>query len=294
MRLAILAVAAVLLFSIFGCAGLPASPAASNQSAAGQASPAQNAGAGAAPAGGAGAGGAGVPAGVSFNDWTAPDNSVTLQVPSGWQASEKQVDNCTVNWAVTDPAGTSSAYMQNEVIVLKSENARQLYKPYVANIGQVPVAGYLMAEQATQQIIAPLTGTSDVHITYRDDALSRQFSQAVCAPGLAACDAQAFEAAYQRDGILMRGFYLVQTYDFGEGTTWWINIWGYTSPAADWNASSPTLEKTFTSVRYTDAWAGRCSAGAANASGLIGDVVAGRQAASDSAAQAWDQYILGQ
>jgi len=294
------------LFFFYGCAALvpgssskSQSPSQEQQANGPQNAPAQGAPvnappAGAANAGTAGAGAAGEQAGVSFKEWKAPDNSITLQVPEGWRASEKQVDTCTVSWEVLDPAGTSSAYMNNEIMVLKSENARQMYKAYgMTGIDNAPVSGYLGADQAVQQIVAPLTGASDVHITYKDAAMSQQFSQAVCISGLAACDALVFEAAYQRNGILMRGAYMVQTYDFGEGTAWWINIWGYTSPAADWSTSSPLLEKIFSSAKYTDAWAAKCRKNAGQAD-VIGEVVKDNQAASDRAAEAWDKYIRGE
>ncbi|HQT44851.1 MAG TPA: hypothetical protein PLO51_02650 [Candidatus Micrarchaeota archaeon] len=292
MRLVILAIAAILLFSIFGCAGQQAY----NQ---------QNEGAGAQnqtlPANGtlqgnsnAGAGGvAGGDAGLAFNEWKAPDGSITLKVPAGWQASEVRVDNCTVNWAVLDPSGTKSAYMDNEIMVFKSENAKQMYEAYgLAGAGNAPISGYLGAQGAVQKIIAPLTGASNVHVTYIDLATGSTLSRALCSGLLAACDAQAFEAAYQRNGTLMRGEYMALAYDFGDGTTWWINIWGYTSPAAEWDSSSPALEKIFASAKYTDEWVARCGAGAANASSVINDVIISRQASADKAAQAWDNYML--
>ncbi|MFH1306414.1 MAG: hypothetical protein ABIH83_02010 [Candidatus Micrarchaeota archaeon] len=245
-------------------------------------------------AGEAGAKDAGVGGGGAFEEWKAPDGSITLQVPAGWKPSEKQVDTCTVSWAVLDPAGTSSAYMDNEIMVLKSEDARQMYKTYgMSGIDNAPVSSYLGAEQAVQQIIAPLTGASNVRIIYTDDAMSQQFSQAVCIAGFAACDARVFEAAYQRNGILMRGKYFVQTYDFGEGTTWWINIWGYTSPAEGWDNSIPVLERTFTSVKYTDEWAAKCQKNSDEASAVIGEVVKSRQASSEKSAEEWDKYIRG-
>lgn len=243
---------------------------------------------------GAGAG-AGEIENSTFSEWKAPDNSITLQLPKGWQASEKQVDNCTVNWAALNPTGTSSAYMNNQIMAFKTEDAKQMYKAYgLTGIDSVPVSAYLGAEKATQQIIAPLTGASNVHITYQDAATSQQFSQAGCISGLAACDAKMFEAAYQRNNVLMRGKYFVQTYDFGEGTTWWINIWGYTSPAAEWGNSSATLEKIFTSVKYTDEWTARCTSKGADANGIIKEVIENRQAASDKAAEGWDKYIRGE
>jgi len=271
--------AALLLLA--GCAA-PIDNASSGNNATSNANPAQDAGLGG-------------QLNLTFNEWAAPDKSITMQVPEGWQAAERQVDTCTVSWSVLDPTGTSSAYMNNEIIVLKSENARQTYKAYgMAGIDNAPVSGYLGAVQAVQQIIAPLTGASDVHITYNDTAMGQQFSQAVCMAGLAACDAQVFEAAYRRNGTLMRGRYFVQTYDFGEGSTWWINIWGYTSPAVDWNRTSPALEKVFLSAKYTDEWAAKCKNNANEAETAINEVVKSRQAASDKAAEAWDRYILGE
>ncbi|MFA6530088.1 MAG: hypothetical protein WCT31_00015 [Candidatus Micrarchaeia archaeon] len=292
MRLISLIIAGVILFSIFGCLTQPSS-APSSQPPGSQAQ-GNNATGTISQSNITGIGGT-EQTGLTFSEWIAPDNSMTLQLPDGWQASEKQVDTCTVSWSVLDPAGTSSAYMDNEIMVLKSENARQIYKAYgMAGIDNVPVAGYLEAEEAVQQIIAPLTDASEVHVTYIDAELSRQFSQTVCIVGFAACNAQVFEAAYQRNGILMRGKYLVQTYDFGEGTTWWINIWGYTSPAADWNTSEQTLEKIFASAKYTDAWAATCQKNSNAAKTTIDEVVKSRQDASDKAAEAWDAYIRGE
>ena len=228
-----------------------------------------------------------------FSEWKAPDGSITLQVPEGWSASERQADTCTVNWAVRDAAGTSSAYMTNQVLVFKSQDARTIYKQYgLTGADGAPVSAYLTVEQAVPQIIAPLSGATDVQIFYTYAAETREFSQAVCISGLAACDAQVFEAAYHNNGTLMRGFYLIQTYDFGDGSTWWINVWGYTSPADKWNATKATLETTFTSVKYTDAWASNCTGGTTQPASIINQVIKDRQAATDSAAQAWDEYIL--
>lgn len=242
-----------------------------------------------APAGGAGAGAAG----TAFHEWKAPDGSITLQVPEGWDASERQVDKCTVSWSVRNPAGTGSAFMNNQIMVLKSESARQMYKAYgMAGMESAPVNGYLGAEQALAQVIAPLAGSTNVVVTSRNAQASATFSQAACIAGLAACDAQVFEAASDYKGTLMRGAYLVQTYDFGEGTTWWINLWGYESPAADWGKNDATLEKIFASARYTDAWAEKCGS-SAGASDVIGEVVKDRQAASEKAAEEWGAYIRG-
>jgi hypothetical protein len=234
-------------------------------------------------------------ASLNFSEWAAPDGSITLLVPQGWQATEWQVDTCTVSWNVLDPTGTNSAYMDNEIMVLKSEDARQMYEAYgMVGIENAPISGYLGAQEAVYQIIAPLTGASNVQITYEDANLSRQFSQALGTTGLAACDARVFEAAYYRGGILMRGRYFVQTYDFGEGTAWWINIWGYTSPAADWNVSSPVLEEIFTSAKPTASWMNRCRNNAGGIESTIDSVIQNRQEASDAAAEAWDSYILGE
>ena len=251
--------------------------------------------AGGAAGSGAGAGGnAAANASLQFNEWSAPDGSITLQVPQGWTASERAVSNCTVNWGVVNPAGTSSAYMMNQLMVLKSEEARQMYKQYgLTGIDQYPVSGYLPAEQAVAQVVAPLDGSSGVQVVARDADSSRQFSQAACAAGLAACDAQVFEATYNYKGTAMRGRYFAQTFDFGEGTTWWINIWGYTAPQAEWDKSKDTLERVFSSVKYTDAWAARCRQGAAQVDTVVGDVIRKRQEAADKAAAEWDAYIRG-
>lgn len=243
---------------------------------------------------GSGLGTGGPIEGPQFAEWKAPDGSITLQVPAGWKASERQVDTCTVNWAVNDAAGTSSAYMTNEVLVFKSEDGRKLYKAYgLTGVDGAPVSAYLTVEQAVPQIVAPLSGATDVQIFYTYAAETQQFSQAVCSLGFAACDAQVFEAAYHNNGTLMRGTYMVQTYDFGDGATWWINVWGYTAPASKWDGLKATLEKTFASARYTDAWASKCTSGNVQPADVIGQVIKDRQAASDRAAQAWDEYIRG-
>jgi hypothetical protein len=230
---------------------------------------------------------------------------MTVQVPEGWKATEAQVDTCTVSWEVVDPEGTASAYMSNQILVLKSEDARKTYKAYGftgAAVDNAPVSGYLNAEQAVQQIVAPMTGASNVQVTYTDAEASTQVSQVLCLPGMAACDAKVFEAAYQRNGVLMRGKYMVQAFDFGDGMSWWINIWGYTSPAADWESKEPVLEKVFNSAKYTDAWAKKCgqASGASSGGGagteqdVIGEVLKNRQDAQDRAAEAWDAYIRGE
>ena len=229
-----------------------------------------------------------------FKEWTAPDGSITLLVPVGWTVTEQRVDSCTVNWAATSPSGTSQAFMTNQILVFKSEESRQLYKQYgLAGIDAAPVSVFLGAEQAVLQVVAPLSGASNVQIAEKDAAASRQLSQAVCAAGLAACDAQVFEATYVLNGISMRGKYLVHSFDFGEGTTWWINLWGYTSPANAWNEMHGTLEKTFGSVRYADGWTAKCKDNAAETSGVINQVVKDRQQSSKTAAEEWDAYIRG-
>ncbi|MDD5348302.1 MAG: hypothetical protein PHT59_06800 [Candidatus Omnitrophica bacterium] len=247
------------------------------------------------PAGGTAAGSAEVTVQApQFSEWKAPDGSITLQVPAGWKASEKQVDTCTANWAVQDAAGTSSAYMTNEILVFKSESARTLLRQYgLTGVDGAPVSDYLNVEQAVPQIIAPLSGSAGVQIFYTYAEETQEFSRAVCIAGLAACDALVFDAAYYSNATLMRGTYLVQTYDFGEGNTWWINAWGYTAPADKWTGSKATLEKTFNSVKYTDAWASKCTGGTAQPADVVGQVIKDRQAASDRAAQAWDEYIRG-
>ncbi|VVC00953.1 Uncharacterised protein [uncultured archaeon] len=304
MRLVILAVVAILMFSIIGCVGpqngaQPQGPGpartALNTTDRAQAGGIGSANAGAGTGESAGAGAAtGAATAPQFSEWKAPDGSITLQVPQGWQVSEKQIDNCTVNWAVTNPAGTSSVYMNNQVMAFKSEDAKQIYKAYgLAGTESVPVSGYLGAEEAVKQIIAPLTGASDVSVTYRDDGMSKQFSQGMCIAGLAACDGQVFEAVYKRNGVLMRGKYMVLTFDMGDGSTWWTNIWGYTSPAADWNNTAPLLESVFASAKYTDAWTARCSYKGADPGVIINDVIKNNQAASERAAAGWDNYIRG-
>ena len=330
-RLLLLAAAAVLLFS--GCIQQPAASSitcpnhymkianeccldangngicdrdeAANSSAGagatGGAGPVAGAGTGATGSGGAGAGVATGPTGganagaggLSFSEWKAPDGSITLQVPQGWTAVEKQVDKCTVNWVVRNPAGTSSAFMNNQIMVLKSEDARQMYKSYgLAGIDSAPLSAYLGAEQALSQVVAPLSGSSDVQIVYRDVQSSSVYSQGVCIAGLAACDAQVVEVAYTHAGVQMRGMYMVQSFDFGEGTTWWISIWGYEAPAAEWDSTNAVLQKTFASVSYTPDWASKCGI-AAGAADVIHTVITDRQNASDQSAQAWDQYIRG-
>lgn len=292
MRLAILAAIVVVFLALFGCASPPAGQ--------GQAPPVQiqqgqqaNQAPSAPPAEVANAGAGGQ--GSASSEWKAPDGSITLQVPKGWAASERLTDNCTVSWEVRDAAGTSSAFMNNQVIVFKSENARQMYKAYgMAGIGNAPVGGYLGAEQALSQIIAPLSGSSNVKVLSRDAALSAQFSQAACIPGLAACDARVFEAAFNYKGVLMRGYYLVQAYDFGDGTTWWINLWGYEAQASDWEKSAGTLERIFTSVKATDKWAARCGASSGGAEGVINEVIRSRQASSEKSAEEWGKYIRGE
>lgn len=230
-----------------------------------------------------------------FSEWKAPDGSITLQVPTGWTASEKQADTCTVNWGVQDPAGTSSAYMTNEIIVLKSEYAHQLYAQYgVTGLANAPLSAYLTAEQAVPQIIAPISGATNVQIVAWDAEATQFFARAACTVGFAACDAQVFEATYDNKGTQMRGKYMVHTYDFGEGTTWWINVWGYTAPADSWNKTKGTLEKIFSSAKYTDSWAQNCKQNAAQTSGVVNQVVKDRQAASDRTTAAWDAYIRGE
>ena len=289
-RLVILAVAVALFAAIFGCAGTQyqQNPQA-NQSV--NAPPAGVANASAPAAAGAGVGEI---AGPAFNEWAAPDGTITLQAPEGWAASERQVDNCTVSWSVKSPDGSSDAFMNNQIMVFKSENARTMYKSYgMAGTDAVPVNGYLGSEQAMQDVIAKLSGASNVKVLSTDATLSSQFSQAVCPAGLAACDAKVFEAAFDYMGTPMRGYYLVQTYDFGDGATWWINVWGYEAPGAGWAASAGTLERIFTSVKATDEWAKSCGASQDNSVQIIQDVTASRQAAEDNAAAEWDKYIAG-
>ncbi len=234
--------------------------------------------------------------GLQFEDWTAPDGSITLQKPVGWTAVESQVDACTINWAVTNPGKTSEVFANNQILIFKSEAARQMYEQYGltgAAIAAAPVSSYLNAEQAIAQIVAPLSDSSGFEVVARDAEASQQFSQEACFAGLAACDAQAFEAGFSHGGVAMRGAYFAQSFDLGDGGTWWINLWGYASPAAEWNASRGTLEKTFASVKYTDSWGKKCGSNADDATGIIRDVVKTRQAASEKAAQEWDEYIHG-
>jgi hypothetical protein len=241
---------------------------------------------------GAGVGAAEETGGLQFKLWNASDGSITIQVPVGWTATEKQVDTCTVNWVVTSLDGMSEAFMNNQILVFKTEDARQMYKQYgLAGIDSAPVSGFLGAEQAVAQIVAPLSGSSNVQVVGRDAALTQQFSQAVCAGGLAACDAQAFRATFSYNGVQMRGEYLAQSFDLGDGSTWWINLWGYASPAAEWDTSSIALEKIFTSVQYTSSWAEKCRKNTNEASSVINDVIKARQQASDRAAEQWDEQI---
>lgn len=288
MRLVLLVAAVAAFLLVFGCASPPAqqTPQGANQSVS---APVEVVNA-SAPAG-AGAG----EAGLSYKEWKAPDGSITLQVPEGWKASEKQVDKCTVSWAVLNPEGTASAFMNNQIMVLKSEDARAMYKSYgMTGIDNVPVAGYLGAEEALSDVVAPLSGSTNLKMLSRDAALSSQFSQAVCISGLAACDAKVFEAAYDYKGTKMRGYYLVQSYDFGEGTTWWINVWGYEAPGEGWEKTAATLEKIFTSIKVTDEWAGKCGASSGGDAGVIGEVTRSRQDAAEKAAEEWDKYIRGE
>jgi len=127
----------------------------------------------------------------------------------------------------------------------------------------------------------------------RDSALAQQFSQTVCIAGLAACDVQVFGASYSYKGTPMKGEYFVQSFDFGDGTTWWINFWGYSAPAGEWIDAKPVLEKTFSSVQYTDSWASKCGKTAGETSDVIKEVVKNRQQASEAAAEAWDEQIRG-
>ncbi len=240
---------------------------------------------GAGQTGGAGSGTDIVVNGLSFSQWTAPDNSITLQVPQGWTAIEKQVDKCTVNWAVRNPAGTSSAFMNNQIMVFKSESARQMYKSYgLPGTDSAPVSGYLGAEQALSSVVAPLSGSTNVQITGRDTQSSAIFSRGVCISGLAACDAQVLDLTYTSGAVPMRAMYLVQSIDLGDGTTWWISIWGYEAPAAEWDSTNAVLQKTFSSVNYTSDWASKCGS-VAGAADVIHEVVIERQKAADRAAQ---------
>ncbi|MCX6769850.1 MAG: hypothetical protein NT051_04195 [Candidatus Micrarchaeota archaeon] len=243
-----------------------------------------------------GAGGiAGAQAGAKFSEWKAPDGSMTLQVPEGWKASERRTDNCTVSWEARDAAGTASAFMSNQIMVLKSESARQMYKTYgLAGIDSSPVAGYLDARQAFLQVVASLAGAKNVQLAGSDAAASQKFSQATCISGLAACDAQIFDASFDYNGTRMRGRYFMQTYDFGEGTTWWINLWGYEAPDGSWENSAGTLEKMFASASYTDEWAAKCSQVSGNGDDVVREVIKSRQAASEKSAEEWDNYIKGE
>ncbi|MFH1256214.1 MAG: hypothetical protein V1494_02880 [Candidatus Diapherotrites archaeon] len=230
--------------------------------------------------------------GLEFSEWKAQDNSITLQVPAGWAAEEKQVDNCTVNWSVGDSSGKSSAYMANQIMVLKSEDARQMYKLYgLAGIDDVPVSAFLAAEAASARIVAPLSGSSNLQVVGVDAELTPVFAQSVCIQGLAACDAKVFEATYENNATQMRGKYFVQTFDLGDGTTWWINVWGYTSPASQWEESKAVLEKIFTSVKYTDDWATKCKNNTDPASNVINEVIRKRQESAEKTAEEWTNQI---
>lgn len=231
---------------------------------------------------------------ISLKEWNSPDGTITLQIPEGWKANAVQVDTCTINWEATDPKGTSSAYMNNQILIFKSEEVKQLYKSYgLTGIDNSPVNGYLGAEQATKQIVAPLSEAIDLQVIYKDTEISKEFSQLVCIYGLVACDAQVFEASYKWKGISMRGRYFVQVYDFGDGATWWINIWGYTSPSSDWNAMGPILENVFASVKPKEEFSSKCSKTSSVASSEINEVIKRRQDSQDKAADAWDSYIKG-
>jgi len=249
----------------------------------------------AANAGGAGAQtSAGGDAALQFGEWTAPDGSITLLVPEGWKASEGQIDSCTVNWAALDSAESSKAFMNNQIMVLKSEDARQMYQSYgLAGVESSPVAGYLQPEQALSQVAAPLSGATNVQVASRDAALGEQLANALCMAGFSACNASAFDATFDYNGVKMHGRYFMQTYDFGEGTTWWINLWGYEAPEADWARASPIAGKILASAAYTDAWVSKCGK-SSGAAGVVDEVVKSRQAASDKAVEAWDKYIRGE
>lgn len=230
--------------------------------------------------------------GLELKEWKAPDGSITLQVPTGWPAAEKKVDNCTVSWSVTDPTSTKSAYMDNQIMVFKSEDAKGIYTAYgMQGIDNVPVSAYLLPEQAVSQIVAPLGGSSNVQILETDSAMSAQLSAAFCIQGLAACNSLVFDATYDNNGKAMKGKYFATTFDLGDGMTWWINQWGYTSPASEWEESKALLEQIFTSVKYTDAWSEDCQENAAATTGVINEVIKERQAASQDSAEQWDQYI---
>ncbi|MFH0954813.1 MAG: hypothetical protein V1777_01805 [Candidatus Micrarchaeota archaeon] len=227
--------------------------------------------------------------GIPLNEWKAPDNSLTLKIPSGWTAEEKQVDNCTVNWSVTDPTGTKIAYMNNQIMVLKSEQARQIYKTYgLQGADALPVSGYLLPEPAIVQIVAPLGNSSGVQITGRDAPMTEEFFKAVCFSGLAACDALVFDATYENQGANRTGKYFVQTFDMGDGTTWWINVWGYTSKTGDWEQSKDLLEQIFSSVQYTDSWSSKCQQNTGSATTVINEVIQKRQESMDNIVQQWN------
>ena len=240
----------------------------------------------------AGDDGIGAEAGLKLKEWKAPDGSITLQVPEGWNAAEKRIDNCTVNWNVEDPTSAKSAYMNNQIMVLKSEQAREMYKAYgLQGIDNVPVSDYLLPEQAVSRIVAPLGGSSNVQIVERDNELTQQVYNAYCITGLAACNALVFDATYDNNGRAMKGKYFAVTLDLGEGTTWWINLWGYTSPVGEWEESGGLLEKVFTSVMYTEEWQSKCRKNAESTIGVINEVIKNRQAASQDSAEQWSQYI---
>ncbi len=242
----------------------------------------------------AGSAGEGAEAGLQFKEWSAPDGSITLQVPDGWTATERQVGNCTANWAVTAPSGTSEAFMNNQMLVFKSEDARGIYKAYgLAGADAAPVSAYLAADQAVAQVVAPLSGSSGFQVAGTDAELAQLLSQATCIPGLAACDAQAFDATYIYKGMPMKGVYLAASFDLGDGSTWWINLWGYSSPAAEWDASRPVLEKIFTSAQYTESWKQKCGGESADVAGIVKEVIDARRIASENAARQWDEHISG-
>ncbi|MDD5148428.1 MAG: hypothetical protein PHH08_03100 [Candidatus ainarchaeum sp.] len=234
----------------------------------------------------------GLESGIELKEWAAQDNSITLQIPAGWNASEKQADKCTVNWSAENPEATKSVYMNNQVLVFKSEDAKEIYKAYgLAGADSVPVAAYMIPEEAVSKIIAPLGGSSNVAIAETDYEMSSYFSQAVCIQGLAACNALVFDATYINRGIAMKGKYFVQTLDLGDGSTWWINIWGYTSPAAEWEKSKALLEQIFTSVKYTDSWKAKCEQNSESAASVINEVIKKRLESSENNAEQWDAQI---
>lgn len=227
--------------------------------------------------------------GMQLSDWNASDNSITLKTPAGWTATEKQVDNCTVNWSVSDSTATKTAYMNNQILVFKSEDAREIYRTYgMQGVDQFPVSGYLVPEEAVSKIVAPLGGSSNVQITEMDTELSGQFSQAVCISGLAGCNALVFDATYENNGNSMKGKYFVQTIDLGDGYTWWINIWGYTSKASEWEESKELLETIFTSVQYTSDWSAKCQQNTNTTSSVIQEVIKKRQESMDNTVQQWN------